>query len=99
MSLRKLQTKIQFSYFIVIARLRECASVTLIADVEVCGLVLQLNGVMTNTGHSVIFYTGPWDEESDGESGGGGGGGEGTLPFSHTMSCLARPWRAAVPGG
>ena len=39
---------------------------------------------MTNTGHSVIFYTGPWDEDTEGENGyfssngnNGGGGGSG----------------------
>ncbi|CAG7733052.1 unnamed protein product [Allacma fusca] len=31
----------------------------------------RVNGIMTNTGHSVIFYTGPWDEENDSDMGGG----------------------------
>lgn len=40
----------------------------------------QVNGIMTNTGHSVIFYTGSWDEENgvpggDPESPLGGRGG------------------------
>lgn len=35
----------------------------------------QVNGIMTNTGHSVIFYTGNWDEEN----GAGGLDSENTL--------------------
>lgn len=27
-------------------------------------LFVKVNGIMTNTGHSVIFYTGNWDEEN-----------------------------------
>jgi hypothetical protein len=34
-------------------------------------LCVKVNGFMTNTGHSVIFYTGPWYDEG-GESDGGG---------------------------
>jgi hypothetical protein len=51
-------------------------------------LSFQVNGIMTNTGHSVIFYTGPWDEETEGESGyfqqGGNGGNSGT-PNTRTL--------------
>lgn len=34
--------------------------------------ISQLSGAITNTGHSVIFYAGPWEEEIEVGEGGGG---------------------------
>lgn len=65
---------------------------------------LQVNGIMTNTGHSVIFYTGNWDEENgsggiDSEATLAGLGGVRGISDSGFLGGSSGSMGGGVPGG